>query len=314
MGNITGARLAPGPRVGHDRSMRVVIAGSSGLIGTALVASLRRGGHEVVRLVRREPAGADERRWDPPAGWLEQDALAGVDVVVNLCGAGIGDRRWSEARKQVLRDSRTAPTEVLADAVVTAGVGTLVNASAVGYYGDTGTDLVTEATPSGTGFLASLCREWEEATSAAVDAGVRVVCLRSGLVLAPHGGLLERIRPLFSLYLGGRLGGGHQYMPWISLDDEVAAIAFAAEHDTVSGPVNLTGPAPVTNTEFTKALASALGRPAPWVVPGFALKAALGGFAEEGVLAGQRAVPRTLERAGFDFTHRSVGEALTAAL
>lgn len=294
--------------------MRVVIAGSSGLIGTALVASLRRGGHEVVRLVRREPAGTDERRWDPPAGWLEEDSLAGVDVVVNLCGAGIGDRRWTEARKQVLRDSRTTPTEVLSDAVAAAGVGTLVNASAVGFYGDTGTDLVDETTPSGAGFLASLCQEWESATSVATRAGSRVVLLRSGLVLAPHGGLLERIRPLFSLYLGGRLGDGHQYMPWISLDDEVAAIRFAAEHNSVAGPVNLTGPAPVTNTEFTKALGHALGRPAPWAVPGFALRMALGGFAEEGVLVGQRAVPRVLERAGFDFTHRSVGDALTSAL
>jgi uncharacterized protein (TIGR01777 family) len=294
--------------------MRLVIAGSSGFIGTALVAALRTAGHDVVRLVRRTPAGADERRWDPPAGWLQPDALAGADAVVNLCGAGIADRRWTEERKQTLKDSRTTPTEVLAGAVAEQGVGALVNGSAVGFYGDTGDALVDETAPSGAGFLAALCREWEQATSAAADSGARVVLLRTGLVLSGHGGLLARIKPLFSLYLGGRLGDGHQYLPWISLDDEVAAIRFAVEHDTLAGPVNVTGPAPVTNSEFTRALGRAVGRPAPWVVPGVALRIALGGFAEEGVLIGQRAVPRALERAGFRFRHGSLRDALTAAM
>jgi uncharacterized protein (TIGR01777 family) len=294
--------------------MRLVIAGSSGLIGTALVAALRKAGHEVIRLVRRTPGGADERRWDPPAGWIEPDALAGADAVVNLCGAGIGDRRWTEERKQALKDSRTAPTEVLADAVAEHGVGTLVNASAVGFYGDTGDAVVNETTPAGAGFLPVLCQEWEQATSAAASSGARVVLLRSGLVLSSHGGLLAKIRPLFALYLGGRLGDGKQYMPWISLADEVAAIRFAVEHDTLTGPVNVTGPAPVTNVEFTKALGKALGRPAPWVVPGFALRIALGGFADEGVLSGQRAVPRALQRAGFQFQHESLRDALGAVV
>jgi uncharacterized protein (TIGR01777 family) len=294
--------------------MRLVIAGSSGLIGTALVAALREAGHEVVRLVRRTPGGADERQWDPPAGFIEPDALAGVDVVVNLCGTGISGRRWTEERKQVLKDSRTAPTEVLAGAVAEHGVGALVNASAVGFYGDTGAALVDETAPVGDGFLASLCQEWEHATSAAADAGARVVRLRTGLVLSSHGGLLAAVRPLFSLYLGARLGDGSQYMPWISLADEVAAIRFAVEHDTLAGPVNVTGPAPVTNAEFTKALGNALHRPAPWVVPGFVLRIALGGFADEGVLAGQRAVPRALERAGFRFRHESLRDALAAVV
>ncbi|HEY3754120.1 MAG TPA: TIGR01777 family oxidoreductase [Pseudonocardiaceae bacterium] len=294
--------------------MRVVIAGSSGLIGTALVAALRRARHEVVRLVRHAPGAADERRWDPPAGWLEENALAGADVVVNLCGAGIGDRRWTAERKQVLKDSRYTPTEVLATAVAEHGVGTLVNASAVGFYGDTGDTPVDESAPTGAGFLADLCKDWEQATSAASTAGARVVFVRSGLVLSGHGGLLAKIRPLFALYLGGRLGSGRQYMPWISLDDEVAAIRFAIEHDTLSGPVNLAGPTPVTNADFTSTLAKVMGRPAPWIIPGFALRAVFGEFADEGILIGQRAVPRALQRAGFQFGHESLRDALTAVL
>jgi uncharacterized protein (TIGR01777 family) len=294
--------------------MRVVIAGSSGLIGTALVATLRRARHEVVRLVRHAPGAADERRWDPPAGWLEENALDGADVVVNLCGAGLGDRRWTAERKQVLKDSRYTPTEVLATAVAERGVGTLVNASAVGFYGDTGDTTVDETAPTGAGFLADLCRDWDQATSAASTAGARVVFIRSGLVLSGNGGLLAKIRPLFALYLGGRLGSGRQYMPWISLDDEVAAIRFAIEHDTLAGPVNLAGPTPVTNADFTSTLAKVLGRPAPWIIPGFALRAVFGEFADEGILIGQRAVPRALQRAGFQFGHESLRDALTAVL
>jgi uncharacterized protein (TIGR01777 family) len=312
--DITCIRLAYGRGIGDDRGMRVAIAGSSGLIGTGLVAGLRRAGHEVVRLVRRDPAGADERRWDPPAGYLEPGALTGADAVINLCGAGIGDKRWTAARKQVLRDSRTTPTEVLAAAVAEAGVRTLVNASAVGFYGDTGDTPTDETARNGEGFLAALCREWESATSVAEAAGARVVRVRTGLVLAPRGGLLAVIRPLFALYLGGRLGSGKQYWPWISLDDEVAAIQFATEQDTLAGPVNLTGPAPVTNAEFTKVLGRALDRPTPWVIPGFALKALLGEFADEGVLHGQRAMPRALERAGFTFRHESLGDAIASVL
>src|SRR6266567_4337610 len=286
-------------------SLRVVIAGSSGLIGTGLVAGLRRAGHDVIRLVRRDPAGADERRWDPPAGWLEPNALAGADAVINLCGAGIGDKRWTEARKQVLRDSRDTPTEVLATAVAEHRVGTLVNASAVGFYGDTGDTPVDETAPNGQGFLAALCQEWESATASAEAAGARVVRVRSGLVLAPSGGLLAKLRPLVTLYAGGRLGSGTQYWPWISLDDEVAAIRFVTEHDTLAGPVNLAGPTEVTNAEFTKALGTALHRPMPWAVPGFALRALLGEFADEGILIGQRVVPKALDRAGFTFRHQS---------
>lgn len=291
----------------------VAIAGSSGLIGSALAAALRTADHRVIRIVRRKPASRDEVQWNPDRGDFDPDCLNGVDAVVNLCGAGVGDKRWSGAFKQTLRDSRIDPTEVIADAVVDAGVATLVNASAVGYYGDTHDSIVDESAPHGTGFLAQLCVDWEAATGPARNAGVRVVLARTGLVLSPAGGMLRRLRPLFALGLGGRLAGGGQYMPWISLEDQVRAMLFAINHDDLRGPVNFTGPAPVTNAEFTAALARALNRPAPWLVPGFALKAMLGEFAEEGLLGGQRAIPAALERAGFVFHHNTIGEALAYA-
>ncbi|WP_073482768.1 TIGR01777 family oxidoreductase [Streptoalloteichus hindustanus] len=293
--------------------MRVVVAGSSGLIGTALVPALRAAGHEVVRLVRRRATAPDERSWDPPAGELQPGALDGVDAVVNLCGARLGDERWSAARKQLLVDTRIVPTEVLAGAVVEHGVPVLVNASAAGYYGDTRDEVVTEAAAGGLGFLAELCQRWEDATSPAVEAGVRVARLRTGVVLSPSGGLLGRLRPLFSAFLGARLGDGRQYLSWISLDDALGAVQHVLGHDSLAGPVNLTAPAPVTNAEFTHALGDALGRPAPWVVPGFALRAALGEVAET-LLTGQRVVPAALERHGYAFLHPSVGAALRACL
>ena len=293
--------------------MRIVIAGSSGLIGSALVASLRSADHEVIRLVRRAPAAPDERRWDPPAGVIDGDTLTGVDAVVNLCGAGLADRRWTGARKQELRDSRNIPAEVLAEAVAGQGVPVLVNASAVGYYGDQGDRVLTEADGNGTGFLAEICRDWEAATAPAASSA-RVVLLRTGLVVSAHGGLLGRLRPLFAAYLGSKLGNGQQYQPWIAMGDELAAIQFAIENDGVSGPVNLTGPEPVTNAHLTKAFGAALGRPAPWTVPEFALRLALGEMADEAVLAGQRAVPAALDKAGFEFRHHTVEQALAAVI
>lgn len=293
--------------------MRVLIAGSGGLIGTALAGRLRTSGHEVRRLVRRTARTADERGWDPPSGRIDKGTFDGVEAVVNLCGAPLLPGRWSGMRKQVLLDSRVEPTEVLAEAVAEHGVGVLVNASAVGFYGDTGSTVVTEDSASGEGFLAGLCRAWEGATAHAVTAGARVVTARTGLVLAPKGGLLNVLRPLARFALGGRLGNGRQFMPWISLDDEIGALQHVLEHDAVSGPVNLTGPAPVTNAEFTRALGQAVHRPAPWWVPAIAVKTALGQAGEEMALFGQRAVPRRLEESGYDFRHRTVESALAAA-
>jgi uncharacterized protein (TIGR01777 family) len=291
----------------------IAIAGSSGLIGSALVYALRATDHRVLRIVRRAPSNADEVFWNPDTGEFDPSALDAVDAVVNLCGVNVGDKRWSGAFKQCLRDSRIGPTEVLSTAVVEAGVPALINASAVGYYGDTGSRTTDETAAAGRGFMAQLCEDWEAAASFAERDGTRVVLVRTGLVLAPSGGILSRIRPLFSLGLGARLGNGRQYMSWISLEDEVRALLFAITHDEVSGPVNLTGPAPVTNAEFTAALGRTVNRPTPLIVPGFALRIALGEFAEEGLLGGQRAIPAALERAGFVFHHNTIGEALAFA-
>ena len=294
--------------------MRVVVSGSSGLIGTALVADLRAAGHDVLRLVRRTPAAPDERGWDPPAGKIDTGTFDGVDAVVGHGGVGVGDRPWSGARKQLIRDSRNVPTEVLAGAVAEHRVPVFLSASAVGYYGDTGDRVTDETGPSGTGFLAEVCRDWEAATQKAVKAGARVVNLRTGLVLAPAGGLLGLLRPLFKAFLGGRLGPGTQYMPWISLDDEVGGIRHALENDGVVGPTNLTGPTPVTNAEFTKALAEAVHRPTSLPVPAVVIKTVLGAMGEELLLYGQRAVPAQLEKTGYQFRHLTVGDALSAAV
>lgn len=294
--------------------MRVVVAGSHGLIGTALLAALRENGHEVQRLVRRGAHASDEISWEPVTGRIDAAQLAGVDAVVNLGGVGIGDRRWSGARKQEIRDSRIDSTEVLARAVATAGVPTLLNANAVGFYGDSGDRVVDESKPAGTGFLARVCTDWQQATAAASTAGARVAVLRIGVVLSSEGGMLDRLGTLYRLGLGGRLGDGRQYMSWISLEDAVRALVFLLEHPEISGPVNLTGPAPVTNIQFSAALARTVRRPAPWAIPSFALKAVLGEFASEGVLSGQRAIPTVLEENGFEFRHHTVGEALDAVL
>jgi uncharacterized protein len=288
----------------------VAIAGSSGLIGSALTAALRAADHTVLRIVRRTPVNSEELHWNPESGEFDPDALSEVDTVVNLCGVNIGQRRWSGAFKQSLRDSRINPTEVLANAVADAGVETLINASAVGYYGNTKDRVVDENNSPGTGFLARLCVDWEVATLPAQYAGTRVVLARTGLVMSPARGALRRMRPLFSAGLGARLGSGRQYMSWISLEDEVRALLFVVMHPDLSGPVNLTGPAPVTNAEFTTAFGRAVNRPTALTLPGFAVRAAFGEFADEGLLIGQRVIPTALERAGFQFHHNTIGEAL----
>jgi uncharacterized protein (TIGR01777 family) len=291
----------------------VAIAGSSGLIGSALVAALRTADHRVLRIVRRAPANAGELHWDPDSGEIDTEALSGVDAVVNMCGINVGQRRWSGAFKQNLRDSRITPSEVLSTAVANAGVGVFINASAVGYYGDTKDRAVDETASAGSGFLAQLCVDWEAVTVPAQDAGARVVLARTGVVLAAAGGALRQLRPLFSIGLGARLGSGRQYLSWISLEDTVRALQFAIFDERLSGPVNLTGPAPVTNAEFTGALGRAVNRRTPLMVPGFAIRAALGEFADETLLSGQRAIPAVLERNGFEFHHNTVGDALRYA-
>jgi uncharacterized protein len=293
--------------------VKVIVAGASGLIGSALVDELRTSGHEVLRLVRRTPSKPDERGWDPPAGSVDTDALAGADAVVNLCGAPIAGGRWSHARRQLLVNSRVEPTEVLAAAVAEQGIPLLVNASAAGYYGDKGDAVVEESAPVGTGFLADLCQRWESATQRAVDAGARVVRLRTGHVLASKGGLIGMLKPLFFLALGGRLGNGQQYMPWIHVGDQVAAMRHVIETDTVSGAVNVCSPNPVTNAEFTAAFGRAMRRPAPWFVPAPLLKLGAGDSDGE-ILYSQRMVPTTLVENGFTHRHPELDETLSSLL
>ena len=295
--------------------MRVTITGSSGLIGSALVQSLREDGHDVVRLVRREPARADEARWSPADGYVEKDSLEGADAVVHLAGAGVGDRPWTKAYKRKIRESRVTGTRTLTEAIAAAHPrpGVLVCGSAIGYYGDTGGAEADEDSPMGRGFLAALVGDWEAAAGPAREAGVRVVHPRTGVVLARDGGILGRTLPLFRLGLGGTLGDGRQWTSWISIADQVAALRFLLDHP-IGGPVNLTAPHPVTNAAYTRALGRALHRPARLAVPRFALRAALGGFADEGPLVSQRVLPRRLAGAGFRFAHERVDEALAAVL
>ncbi|MEV7802678.1 TIGR01777 family oxidoreductase [Microbispora sp. NPDC088329] len=296
--------------------MTAVVTGSSGLLGTALVGALRADGHEVRRLVRRTPAGPDERFWDPANGILDPAALEGADAVVHLAGAGIGDRRWSEAYKRDLVDSRVGGTRTLAEALARAegGPRVLLSSSAVGFYGDTGDREVDESAPPGRGFLADLVRGWETATEPAGEAGVRVTLLRSGMVLTGRGGALARMLPIFKMGAGAVLGSGRQYVSWISLPDWVGAVRFLLARE-LAGPVNLTAPEPVTNADYTAALARALKRPTmPVPAPRFALRLALGEFADEALLAGQRVLPRRLLDAGHRFAHPTIGEALAAVL
>lgn len=294
--------------------MRVLVAGSSGFLGSELVPELRAHGHEVRRLVRREPSAQDEHRWDPPAGSIADGAFEGVEAVVNLCGSPMLPSRWSEARKQLIKDSRIEPTEVLAEAVARHDVGVLVNASGIDFYGDTGDVELDESAGEGAGFLAEVAAEWEQATQVAQDAGARVVVLRTGVVLSPAGGMLRILKPLFQAGLGGKLGDGRQYLPWISRPDHVAAMRFAVENAALSGPANLCAPNPVTNAEFTRALGRALRRPTPWFVPRPAMRLVLGSDAIEPVLSSHRAQPRALADAGFTFRHEHLDEALTAVL
>jgi len=296
--------------------MRVAVTGSHGLIATALAARLRADGDTVVPLVRGS-AGPGEIAWDPSAGRLDPAALAGIDAVVNLAGAGIGDRRWSAARRAELESSRIALTETLSEAVAAADPRprVLLSGSAVGYYGDRGEEELTEASGPGSGFLAGLCRRWEGATAAAEAAGVRVAHLRSGVVLARHGGALRRQLPLFRLGLGGPLGRGRQYLSWIALEDEVGAIVHALRTETVRGPLNLCAPGPVTSAEFARALGRVLHRPARLPAPAVALKLVLGReLTTEMLLAGQRAVPAALLREGYRFAFAEVEAALRAAV
>jgi uncharacterized protein (TIGR01777 family) len=297
--------------------MRIAVTGSSGLIGRALVAALRADGHQVIRLVRGTPGDQDEAAWDPraPAGGIDPDALTGVDAVVHLAGAGVADHRWSDAYKAEIRASRVLGTQALVSALTSMSTppSVLLSGSAIGWYGDTGGREVDEATPSGTGFLAGVVREWEAAAEPARRAGIRVVTLRTGIVLSPRGGVLARMLPPFRFGLGARLGTGSQVMSWITLRDYTRIAGFLLTHPEICGPVNITTPHPATNAEFTAALAGVLHRPAPLFLPTPVLKLALGGVSSD-ILSSARVMPRALLAAGYQFQFPDLRPALEAEL
>jgi uncharacterized protein (TIGR01777 family) len=289
--------------------MRIVIAGSSGLIGTELVNSLRADGNEVLRLVRRKPKAPTEIFWNPANQELDTAALSGVDVIINLAGAGVGDHRWSESYKQEILDSRVSTTALLAKAAAELRPSVFISASAIGWYGDTADRIVDETAPVGEGFLADVVRQWEQAADPARAAGIRVVHPRTGLVASKSGGAWARLLPLFKLGFGGRLGNGKQYWSFISMRDEIAALKFLINAIEISGPVNLTAPNPATNSEVTLATSKALRRPRLVPVPAFALKLVLGEFSQE-VLGSSRVVPNVLLNNGFKFQDPDIDSAM----
>ena len=285
---------------------RIAVTGSSGLIGSALVGHLKSEGHTVQRLVRRAPVSSDEIQWDPKTGFVDIEALRGVDAIIHLAGVGVSDKRWSKRFKSEILNSRLLGTTAIANAVAEVKPQVFISASAIGWYGDSGNRAVVETDSVGNDFLAAVCREWEGAADLA--GAVRTVKLRTGLVLDPTGGALGRMLPLFRFGLGGKLGSGKQWWSWITLHDVVRAITFALEND-ISGPVNLTSPNPVTNQEFTAALARALNRPALFPAPAIALKIALGGFSSE-VLGSKKVMPTALITAGFQWDYPHISTAL----
>ena len=287
---------------------RVAITGASGMIGTALVGHLKSEGYTVQKLVRRASRAADEISWDPQSGTVDLKALAGVDAIIHLAGAGVGDKRWTKKYKSEILNSRLLGTTAIANAVNTVKPSVFISASAIGWYGETGNRAVIETDRAGEDFLAEVCREWEGAADLVSD--VRTVKLRTGLVLDPTGGALGRMLPLFRFGLGGKLGNGKQWWSWITLHDHIRAITFALE-SKIEGPVNVTSPNPVTNQEFTAGLARALHRPALFPAPSFALKIALGGFASE-ILGSKKVMPQALMDAGFNFDYPHIAPALAA--
>jgi uncharacterized protein (TIGR01777 family) len=287
---------------------RIAITGASGLIGSALVGHLKSEGHTVQRLVRRPPVSPDEVQWDPKTGYVDLESLRGVDAIIHLAGAGVGDKRWNKKYKAEILNSRLMGTTTIANAVTELQPDVFISASAIGWYGESGNRAVVETDKCGDDFLAAVCREWEAAADLAQN--TRTVKIRTGLVLDPTGGALGKMLPLFRFGLGGKMGNGKQWWSWITLHDLIRAITFMLEGD-ISGPVNLTAPNPVTNQEFTSALARAMHRPALFPAPAIALKIALGGFSTE-ILGSKKVVPAALTEAGFEWDYPHITNALSA--
>jgi uncharacterized protein len=307
---VTEQDIAAHRRHKGDRSMKILVSGSSGLIGSTLIPFLTTGDHSVARLVRKQ--GAQGVYWNPAAGELDAAKLEGFDAVVHLAGDNISEGRWTAAKKKRIRDSRVKGTRLLAEALakLTKKPSVFVCASAIGYYGDRGAEALDENAAAGDGFLADVCVDWEKAAEPARKAGIRVVHLRIGPVLAADGGALDKMLLPFKLGLGGVVGSGDQYFSWVTVDDVVGIILFAIENQDISGPVNTVAPNPVTNRELTKTLGKVLSRPTIMPVPAFALRLALGEMADELLLASTRVIPTKLERAGYSFRFANLEPAL----
>ena len=295
--------------------MRIAITGAAGLVGSTLARRLQSQGHQPLRLVR-QMAQADDVLWNTESGVAQPEKLAGCDAVVHLAGENIADARWSGAKKARIRDSRVKGTASLCRSLaqLSAPPRVLVSASAIGFYGDRGEEVLTEESPAGAGFFPQVCQEWEAATSAAADKGIRVAHLRIGVVLSADGGALAKMIVPFKFGLGGRLGDGEQYMSWIALDDLLAAIEHISAHEELRGAVNATAPNPVTNADFTRQLGGALHRPTLFPVPAFALRLALGDMADEALLGGARVMPARLLASGFNFRYPELSDALRHCL
>lgn len=287
--------------------MKILVTGSSGLVGSALVPFLTTGGHDVVRAVR---SATDDRdvSWDPEAGSLKAEELEGFDGVVHLAGENIASGRWTDEKKRRIRESRVRGTQLLAEtlAQLEKPPRVLVSASAIGFYGDRGAEELTEESPAGEGFLAHVCKEWEAATQPAKEKGMRVVHTRFGIILSPRGGALAKMLLPFKMGAGGILGDGRQYMSWITLDDVVGVLGHLLVTDTVAGPVNVVSPVPVTNHDFTKTLGRVLRRPTIVPLPGFAARLIFGEMADALLLASARVKPARLEESGYGFRHETL--------
>jgi uncharacterized protein (TIGR01777 family) len=296
--------------------VRIAISGASGLVGSALVPFLQEAGHEVVRLVRGTPRGADEHRWSPETGIADVAAMTPLDAVVHLAGESVAGGRWTPAFKARIRDSRIGPTRALAQSLADAPTPprVLISASAMGFYGNRGEELLTEASPRGEGFLAEVCEAWEAAAEPARAAGIRVVHPRFGIILDAHGGALGKMLVPLRLGLGGRLGPGTQHWSWVGIADVLGALLFAVTNDRVRGAINVAAPHAETNAAFTQILARVLGRPAVMPVPSLVLKAVIGEMAQAELLSSKRVFPAALQHAGYEFRHPRLEEALRDTL
>lgn len=311
----TAADLAAHARFSEQPAMRILISGASGMVGSALIPFLTTGGHQVTKLVRKQP-GANEAQWNPAEQQIDQAALANCDAVVHLAGDNIADGRWTKAKKERILESRVQGTRLLAESLAKLATPprVLVCASAIGYYGSRGDEWLDETSTSGAGFLAEVCRQWEAATAPARQAGIRVVHVRFGVILSPKGGALAKMLLPFKLGAGGVIGSGEQYWSWITLDDVIGAIHHAVLTESLHGPVNVVAPQPVTNREFTKTLGRVLNRPTIFPMPAFAARLALGEMADELLLASQRVRPTQLEQSAYVFRHPQLEPALRALL